>query len=85
MKPLHCTNGTFYEYSIVKDIYSVVEVALGELIHRENSRTAEQLQFFLTNLNEATALHTCNSMSTVVLKNNVLLLKLKNSYRKTNK
>ena len=43
MKPLHCKNGTFYEYSIVKDIYSIVEVVLGELIHRENSRTAEQL------------------------------------------
>ena len=43
MKPLDCKNGTFYKNSIVKDIYNVVEVVLGELISRENSRTAEQL------------------------------------------
>ena len=43
MKPSHCKNGTFYEHSIVKAIFSVVEVVLEELTSRENSRTAEQL------------------------------------------
>ena len=42
MKPSHCKNGTFYEHSIVKAIFSV-EVVLEELTSRENSRTAEQL------------------------------------------
>ena len=68
MKPSHCKNGTFYEHSIVKAIFSV-EVVLEELTSRENSTT----------------LLTCNSMIIAVLRNNVLLLKLKNSYRKTNK
>ena len=43
MKLLDCKNEIFYEHSIVKDIYSVIEVVLGELISRENSITAEQL------------------------------------------
>ena len=34
MKPLHCKNGTFYEHSVVKNIYIVVKFQKNRLVER---------------------------------------------------